>query len=409
MSVILNRTPFAFMPVTDTADPAERMVTFVVKATFTIVPNAEAVVAKAQRPILPDTPHMDEIGRSLAWPNDMVPWKPNTGFFIIGSFHQPGGEPATTGRAGFMFGPLRKELLFFGPRVATQVADGSWTVVAEEPMLSVPLRWEYSYGGLKDRRNPYGMGQEVERANGIRTVRLPRIEHPEQPLRTVQDRSEPANFAPMPPSFQKWSLFRAPLLPLDWDPSFFNAAPEDQQAGDYPRGDETVTLANLHPKHPRLSFRLPGLQVRVAVLRQTAAGLLAEEVPMVIDTVVPMPDEDQLVLLFRGRAPLQGTDWEAELPWVSCSMHRLDEAAPDPGAALLAEANKGAAAAAATAAAEAAQVQAEIAKLLPKANLPPELEALVKSGANPEAAFDALGAHLEGLLAALSAELPPGA
>lgn len=407
---IINTTPFPFMPIAERAAPDEPMVTFLVKATFDIVvngPTTQVTIAKTQRPIMPDTPHMDPIGRSLAWPSDMPPWKPNTGFFIVGSFHQPGAVPALSGRAAFAFGPLRKELAFFGPRTARLQPEGTWLVEAEEPMLTVPLRWERSFGGLRDQRNPYGMGIDVDTVNNEQVIHLPQIEHPER-------RGEPANFAPVPPGLlsrrrklgtrdQKWALFRAPLLPLDYDPSHANAAPDDQQAGDYPSGAETITLVNLHPTIPRLVFQLPGLRIDLAVLRNTPLGLVPEAVPMVIDTVVPIPDENQLVLLFRGRAPLQGNDHEQELASLEVEMQptTTDPAANPLPARLLARANALKAAQAAKDAAADAEVQAEITKLLPKAALPPALEALIKTEPDPAKVFAALEQHLTTTLARL--------
>jgi hypothetical protein len=417
MTRIVNHTPFALKIIDESAVPGHRTVSVVVKATFDIVNGQPATIAKQQRPIQPDTPHMDELGRSLAWPTDMVPWKPNTGFFIIGAFHQPAGIAAPTGRAAFTFGPLHKELLFLGPRRAEQQPDGNWTLHTATPMTTVPLRWELSYGGVSDPRNPYGKGQKIETVNGTKVIHLPQIEDPLHRLTSMHDRPEPANFAPVPPMFQarqrklgsrdrEWALFRAPLPPLDYDPSYANAAPDDQQVGDHPRGDETITLLNLHKNHPRLVVTLPGLKIRVAALRASPAGLVPEDVPIINDTVIMVPDDDQLVLLFRGRIALRTTDYETELPWIACEMERLGAPASpsSPAERLLARATREEDKANAALATLNAQSMAEIAKLLPKAKLPPELAALIMSEPDPMKVFRALETHTNTLIDAAMAK-----
>lgn len=416
MPRLFNRTPFIFTPLDQPASYGRRSASLIVKATFDIHPDAPATPAKDQRPLQGDTPHMDEVGRSLAWPSDLVPWKPNTDFFIVGSFHQPGGIPRSEGTAGFEFGPLRKRLRFIGPRIASRPIgmDVEWTVGAPEPVASIPLRWELSAGGLRDPRNPFGMGQERQQAEGFEAVRLPLIEHP---LST----SQPANFAPVPAIFaerrqklgtrdQRWSLFRAPLPPEDFDPSHVNAAPVDQQAGDSPVGNERIVLENLHPRHPTLGFFLPGLKLRAAVLRRTETGAVAEEIDLRIDTVVVIPDEDLLVMLWRGVVPLSTRDFQAEIIMAECCAEDLAAAKRDPDlpARLMqrwqaqekGEQDK------------AALIEKiafdQILQLLPKADLPPEITSMIENRAAPEAIFAAIEKHVTSTLAAIRAKFESG-
>lgn len=225
---ITNNTPFAFHLLAGQAHPPHRSATLILKGTFDIVPDGTCVPAGKQRPIEGDRQHMDEIGRGPAWASDLVEFKPHTDFYILGSFHQPDGVAAPTGTGGFTLGPLSKDLAFFGPRIAVRGPDQVWTATPPEPFVSLPLRWEYSFGGLSDRRNPMGMGiDQVRSADGPPTVLLPRIEDPAHPLRSLKDRPPPANFAPVPATFldrrrklgtrdKHWSVFRAPLPPEDY-------------------------------------------------------------------------------------------------------------------------------------------------------------------------------------------------
>jgi hypothetical protein len=414
MPKLFNASPLLFTPVEEPARFGASSASFVVKGTFDIMPGAPAVPSKEQKPFGLDQAFMDDLGRSLAWPSDLVPWKPNTDFFIIGAFHQPGGVAAPEGRAGFRFGPLRKELRILGPRIATRrKGEESWSITPPAPVTQVPLRWELSRGGLRDRRNPYGLGGDPARTEEGETLRLPLIEGLPAP-------DQPANFAPVPPIFlerarklgtrdQRWSLFRAPLPPEDFDPSHVNAAPQDQQAGDSPRGDEAITLVNLHRDHPELTFFLPGLRARVAVLRQTEAGVVAEEVAMRIDTVAVLPEEDRLVLLWRGVLPLPSRNLDDTVLMAECAVEPIDTAAPaDPDLPrrLFDRYQAGEDRVAKRAAMAEQLARAQMLKLLPKAKLPPAIAALIEGGAEAGVIVEALSKHIIETGHAILAKLP---
>lgn len=419
MVAIFNNTPFMAGPIATRAVFGQSSASLVVKATFDIVPGAPAVVAKDQRPLSADAMFMDALGRSLAWPDDMVPFKPRLDFFILGSFHQPGGTAAPEGRCAFRFGPLQKELRILGPRIASRTAAqgrepaGRWVVSAPEPIISVPLRWELSLGGLRDPRNPFGLGRDTEQRDGIETVRLPLIESRATP-------DAPDNFAPVPAMFelrrrklgtrdQRWMLFRAPLPPEDFDPSHVNAAPADQQAGDSPRGDEGITLTNLHATYPALTAFLPGLRTRLAVLRSTPRGVLAEEIAMRLDTVAVLPEEMQIVLLWRGVVPLSpDSDLDREILAVEIDAEALDAPAtcPDLPQRLLARWEAREAAQKARDLGLETAARDEMKKLLPQANLPADLAAMVENDADPLAIFEAIEKHVLASVAAIQAKLP---
>ena len=413
--------PFTVLP--SRVAPPAWSATFVLKATFSLKPQAACTLAKKQRGLARDTPHMDAIGRSLAWSDDLVPFKPHTDFLILGSFYQPNGVAAAEGRASFVFGPLKKELVFRGPRFARQTSNSTWEVSRPEPIASVPLRWEYSFGGLSDPRNPFGKGIDPSPdANGRTVIPLPLIEDPQYPILTLRDRPPPANFAPMPAFFKarraklgtrdrKWSLFRAPLLPDDYDPSYHNAAPDGQQAGNYPRGDETLILRNLHPKLPELVTQLPGLRASVGALRQTPAGVLPEAIPMNLDTVVALPEEDEIVLLWRGVVAVNNRNFEDDFVWLECELEALDapKGLPSLPQRMLARYQAGIEGGAARQQAHVAEVLKDLRKMLAKANLPPEIMKVVETETDPDKLSAVLEGHLDTLMEALKAKYPEAA
>jgi hypothetical protein len=416
----INHTPFVFLPVPSRVAPPARSLTLIVKGTFDLKHRGVCTPATKQLPISGDKPYLDDIGRSLAWASDLAPFKPHTDFYVIGSFHQPGGKAAPEGRASFQLGPMHKELVFHGPRKAIKGPHERWSITPPEPMLTVPLRWEYSFGGLDDRRNPMGMGIDpTPEAGGTKVVFLPLIEDPLFPILTLKDRPQPANFAPVPLSFQqrraklgtrdrRWATFRAPLPPSDYDPSYHNAAPQDQQAGNYPRGDETLVLHNLHPKIAVLTTQLPGQRLRVGVLRNTTAGVAAEAVPMHLDTVVAIPDSDRLVLVWRGVTAQQMDFLPDEMLLFECEAEPLDHppASPCLPERMLAAYHAEGAAEAKAQQAETDQAFAEMRTLLAKAALPPAVMKAVETETDPQVIFDTLDRHLTSILDALKRDYP---
>lgn len=420
---ISNDTPFAFLPLPSKVNPPQASVTLILKGTFDIVPDGICTPAAKQRKIDGDRPHLDDIGRSLAWASDLAPFKPHTDFFILGAFHQPGGAPAPEGRGGFSFGPLRKELAFLGSRLAVRAADRTWSVTPPEPFVSLPLRWEYSFGGLADRRNPMGLGIDpLAGPDGGHSVPLPRIEDPRALIRTIKDRPAPANFAPVPQTFlerrrkqgtrdQRWSVFRAPLPPRDYDPSYHNAAPADQQAGNYPVGDEELVLHNLHPTIPHLATRLPRIRPRAAILRNTAAGMTGEDVELNLDTVVALPDDNQLVLLWRGVVPQHQSFLPDEFKLFRIESGPLDDPPPDPplSVRILAEYRDKADETRRKDEAETHEALAQMRQMLGKARLPAEVMKVMETEADPKKLYAALDGHLSSVLDALMKKYPDAA
>ena len=96
---------------------------------------------------------------------------------------------------------------------------------------------------------------------------VPNVEDPRQLISSWKDRPQPAGFGVVASHWMPrlkyggtydaaWQKNRFPLLAADFDPRFFQCAPEDQQAA--LRGGETVELTNLTPDG-RLTFELPRL------------------------------------------------------------------------------------------------------------------------------------------------------
>ncbi len=417
-----NRTIFNATQFVSGEHASNLTLTVVVKGTFKLVDQAPCVLETDQRPFSADVTFMDDLGRGPAWVSDLAPFKPHADFFILGAYHAPGGVPVSEGLGGFSFGPFNKDLLFLGPRQAVPQPGGARLVSAPEPVTTVPLRWKLSFGGLDDLRNPLGRGLDLEPGpDGIKRIAMPQIEWPDRRVRHPKDHPPPANFAPLPASFlerarklgtrdRRWAISRAPLPPKDYDPSHHNAAPADQQAGNYPRGDETLVLRNLHPSIPELTTALPGVRIRAGMLRRAGESARVAEVTMVLDTVIALPDGDHLVLLWRGVVPLVDgidladiltlrieaeklTDRPRPFPEIAADMLATYKASipppPEPPPPPL------------DIKTAAAATLAQVRTMLAKTDLPPDLRKIVETESDPQIIHDALASHVDRVLADL--------
>ena len=247
-----------------------------VKATFDIRPDGSTEVAEEQPPVLRAPEYHGEPGKSsIKYEADLVLGKSTTDIVVVGHAHAPPGTSVTNLDAGFRVGQVQK--------IVRVIGDRTWTPrgpTAPEPFTRMPLVYERAFGGVDlksgqpeqdwDWRNPVGCGFAV-RQEHVDGLPLPNFELADFPIASWEDRPPPAGFGALSSHWQPrasfagtyddaWMKSRQPLLPADFDPSFFQFAPADQQTPDFLTGGEPVALLNLSP-HGKLHFVLPTLCV----------------------------------------------------------------------------------------------------------------------------------------------------
>jgi len=157
---------------------------------------------------------------------------------------------------------------------------------------------------------------------------LPNLEDPHHPIRAPEDRPQPAGFGFVAPSWEprkslagtyeeKWRRERAPFLPYDFDPRFFNAAHPDLICRGHLRGGEPVEVVNASPKGP-LRFRLPGVDLASTV----RIGGKEETPSFLLETVLLEPSANRLCMLWRACVPCGKRVLRVE--WVEVSLRKLD-------------------------------------------------------------------------------------
>lgn len=296
--------------------PRPLTATFVVKAAFKLLPNsaAELLPEEKQPDFSGDTYEGDDPAKGMRYASDFALFKPGADLLLAGHCHAPGGKPLKQAEVVFSVGEWSKRLVVFGDRFWIKGLLSS-SMSEPQPFVSMPLSWSRSFGGPNDPRNTAGRGiDDSVLDNGTRVRLLPNIESLKSLVNSTHDRPMPAGFGPIDPAAplrasktgtynKKWVEQRWPWLPDDFDWSFFNAAPQDQQLqGRFLQGDEHVRVDGMHPQFASYSCRLPGERARLFVKRRKENALVFEEVDLKLDTLFLDMDAETVTLLWRGLA-----------------------------------------------------------------------------------------------------------
>lgn len=361
-----------------------------------------------------DTWYGDEGTSSVLEESDLAPYKPLCDVIVVGQAHAPQGIQTQTWTGGIRLSipsppltinvplpkplspgeplnqyqleewnslrlaaaqarasaPARRILLdktvqFTGPRQFTHGLFSGWKLSTAEPALSVPLRWEYAFGGssvvLNPEHqknpdapehllnqvcysNPLGRGWLKKRHeklalqldNPLRVLPAPQIEAPDSPIKTLVMAEHPdgdldargmaqlaAGYGQQPAGFgvvgrawaprlalagtydDTWQNERWPHLPLDFDFAYWSGAPADQQI-EFPPPNLRIELFNLTAPDitpgGQLQVDLPGH--RPFLLLRLNNGVMLP-LPLLTDTL--RIDTDAMTLALTHRISLPNT------------------------------------------------------------------------------------------------------
>lgn len=97
-----------------------------------------------------------------------------------------------------------------------------------------------------------------------------------------------------------WKKKRAPDLPLDFNPRFYNSAHKDMQLARAPSAGTPIRLVHL-ARQAIVDCTFPAFALSVQA--RTASGAMRPPLPMTADTLVIEPEYDRLSLVFRALLP----------------------------------------------------------------------------------------------------------
>lgn len=289
--------------------PGERSACFAIKSTYRLQHETEPVPVDEPQPVSGDRYQDDDLAKSLLYPTDLAPFKPRADVIVLATAHAPGNRPVLRLPVRIKVGSMLKTLAVLGARAWRLETSDRFSATEAVPFVSVPIAYEYAFGGVSSRKNPVGRGVDVED--------LPQIEDPRRLVASPHDIVGPAGFGPLAASWQsreslvgnfdeRWRQDRWPWLPEDFDYGYFNAAPVDQQVEGFLRGDEDLAFENLHQEHAVYRSRLPGRRVRCFLEeRDTPGQPRFREVPLNLDTLWIDLDAEKMVLVWRGQVPVR--------------------------------------------------------------------------------------------------------
>ena len=315
-----NTTPFAgtilLLPDPDGIDS----IYAIVKGTFSIGDAGREIdIADAQVPITYKPEYFGEPDRSsIKVPSDLSLMKPGTDVLLMGHAHAPDGRAVTQMDVSVSVGPVRKTVRVFGDRVWRTGAGAA--ISRPAAFDTMPLIWERAFGGVApvenagevwaEARNPVGVGFHEGRENGPADESwLPNLEDPANLISSWRHQPPPACFAPLAPHWEPrrayagtydetWQQERAPYLPDDFDPLFFQLAPVELISADHLTGGELVDVSGAS-RDGALRFRLPIVDLAISY----QIGRTTETRTPVLDTILIEPDEARLQLVWRAVLP----------------------------------------------------------------------------------------------------------
>jgi hypothetical protein len=293
-----------------------------VRGTFSLDKAGNLQSAEAQAEVCRAPEYMGEPGRSsLRYAPDLVRTKLRTDVLLHGCAYAPGRRPISHVEVFLKVGPVSKRLRVWGDRIWKPSLLGP-KPGAPEPFTRLPITYERAYGGTVLGNAPGQILQEVRNPVGIGLVPapgapLPNVEYPEHPVGT-KEWKYPAGFGPIPPDWSPrrelagtfdaaWEQRRMPLLPLDFQDTHFQCAPEDQQAPDFLRGGEEVLLEGL-TQEGVWRFRLP--RITLGFRTRINGGTVDHRAEL--HTVILEPDSRRVTLVWQTALPCHHTLYSLE-------------------------------------------------------------------------------------------------
>ncbi|MDH5326830.1 MAG: DUF2169 domain-containing protein [Gammaproteobacteria bacterium] len=319
---IENSTPFSTEMTLLCDDRGREVMVVYAKATFDITDARTIKLAPEQVPLNMAGEYLDEPGKSsMTCAPECSFIKLGTDVALLGHAHAPGGQEVCELEVFFRVGPVSKRVHVFGDRHwHYQEHDGQahWVMGETQGFTSMPLVYERAFGGFDDSAedekdhevsdyNPIGTGLIAKRTAYKDPVALPNLEHPDYLIGSVDDRPPPANFGFIGPDWEprrqlagnydaEWEKTRSPLLPLDFNHWFFNAAHPDLRVSGYLRGNETIEVINASALGA-LNLELPGYKPMVTL---DLLGRRRMKLECMMDSLTVNTDTNNVQVLWRA-------------------------------------------------------------------------------------------------------------
>ena len=244
---------------------------------------------------------------------------------MVGKCCAPDKTPTQRLFVDLDFGPMIKRVVVTGNRfwvrgdrsenLLGRIVGHDWEMSEPEPFVEMDIGWRNAFGGPDFPENPWGKGYlpSGESPALDHSSPLPNVERPERMMSAPSSVAEPAGYGPIDMTWpqraekvgkkygKKWEKERFPEPAVDMDPTYYNAAPDDQQWVDgFFRGDESFIVTHMHPEYPRQEGALPPIRPRCFVLQRSTDRERWTEVSLYPETVWLFPNVSRGILISRG-------------------------------------------------------------------------------------------------------------
>jgi len=321
MLEIKNKTPFGVMLIPGLDKHGHNYAVIVVKSTFAIHPHVtELLIVEDQIPPQQSDVFNGEPGKSsIKYEADTAPLKPSVDIVVNGHIYAPANYSVTAVDASLQIGQYKKTIRAIGDRIWHK-NNLTWQQSPPQKFQRMPLLYENAFGGAVaavDEQavaefcvaNPVGKGFVGAKGNGINEgVALPNIEDPANLIQHWLDCPVPAGFGFIGRNWEprltyagtydkQWQQERMPLLPLDFDDRYNNAAHPHLVLPALVGGEEVI--ATQLSESGYLQFSLPKYRLIATAMIKGRAMTYA----LMMDTLVIEPDKMQVLITWRVAIP----------------------------------------------------------------------------------------------------------
>ncbi len=324
---LFNVSPFAAKHLVTNDGHGRETLLVVVKATYDLAAKTE-LVSKQSEIVVADEYHGEPGFSSIKLTGDLSLYKPKADVIVSGCAYprQPGDRSVD---AMLRMAGIEKRLRVFGDRVWKKSPFG-YRPSDPLPFEKMPIVYERCFGGSDESvvalpqfcaHNPIGCGYAGQRSSlQFDDLPVPNVVSPNDSLQAPTADGETTCFAAIAPHWlprsafagtydEAWQKHVMPLLPKDFDPQYYQAAPQDQLLPDYIVGGEAVCIENMTASH-RLEFEVPRQRPLVSVnLGDEVLELAAN-----CDTLHVDCEQKQLTLVWRARVDVH--ERLRELFWI---------------------------------------------------------------------------------------------
>ena len=293
----------------------------IIKGNFVLNPANQNLILSNQPAELVrvDKYYGEDNKSSVRYESDTAILKVATDIVLNGHAYVPDAKPGQMVDVGLQVNDINVSYRVFGER-HWQKNGLNWDISQPQLFDRMPLIYENAFGGVDvstlddevvqySEFNPLGKGFVGNKKSPVEGLLLPNIENPQALISQYSDRPAPCGYGFISRSWQpriqlagtydkNWETTRQPLLPLDFNEKYFNAAHPALITPALLTGGELISLKNLS-KFGDIRFVLPAWTTPVKV---TVKGR-SKSIQPVLDTVVIEPDINNVSLTWRVTMP----------------------------------------------------------------------------------------------------------